>query len=235
MFTLHGAARMSEPIVLSWSGGKDSSLALEALRHDARFEVVGLLTSVTRGYDRVSIHGVRRTLLEAQARAVGLPLFEVALEPSSSNDAYEAAFRLGVGALRTAFPSLRHLAFGDLYLADVRAYRERLMATVGMTPVFPIWGIDTRALATRFIASGYRAHLVCVDTQQLGGEFAGRLFDDALLSDLPASADPCGEGGEFHTFVSDGPIFSRPVPVTLGEAVLRDERFAYRDLLPEPG
>ena len=221
-----------EPIVLSWSGGKDSSLALAALRRDERFEVVALLTSVTRDYDRVSIHGVRRTLLRAQAKEVGLPLFELTLDALSSNEAYEAAFRLAVERLRVAFPDLRRLAFGDLFLADVRAYRERLATSIDMEAEFPLWGRDTATLADEFVAAGYRAHLVCVDTQQLSSHFVGREFDDALLKALPTTVDRCGERGEFHTFVSDGPIFAEPVPVTLGEIVLRDERFAYCDLLP---
>ena len=222
------------PIVLNWSGGKDSSLALAALQRDARFDVVGLMTSVTRGYDRVSIHGVRRSLLTSQAAALGLPLFEVVLEPDCSNAAYESAFRDGAARLRAAFPDLRHLAFGDLFLADVRAYRERLVTTVGMDAVFPLWGEDTTLLAHRFVAEGYRAHLVCVDTQQLDPSFSGAAFDTALLAALPQTVDPCGENGEFHTFVSDGPIFREPIPVVLGELVMRDQRFAYRDLLPAP-
>lgn len=222
------------PIVLSWSGGKDSSLALDALRGDARFEVVALMTSVTAGYDRVSIHGVRRSLLEAQALALDLPLFEVVLEPDCSNEAYESAFRHGMTRLQATFPGLRHLAFGDLFLADVRGYRERLVRSVGIEAVFPLWGADTTLLATRFVAAGYRARLVCVDTQQMDARFAGAAFDDALLAALPPSVDPCGENGEFHTFVSDGPIFREPIPVTVGELVMREERFAYRDLLPVP-
>jgi uncharacterized protein (TIGR00290 family) len=222
---------MREGVAVSWSGGKDSGLALAALRADPRVEVVALLTSVTRGYERVSIHGVRRALLEAQARALGVALHEVALEPACSNQAYEAAFRLGVEGLRAAHPALRRIAFGDLFLEDVRAYRERLLASLGMEPLFPLWGLDTRALAERFVADGYRARLVCVDTTQLAAEFAGRAFDAALLAELPASVDPCGERGEFHTFVSDGPMFDRPVPYVTGPVVLRDARFAYCDLL----
>ena len=222
---------MADRIVLSWSGGKDSSLALAALPGDERYEVAGLLTSITREYDRVSIHGVRRSLLAAQAAALGLPLFEVSLGAASSNDAYEAAFRQAVNDLRSAYPDVHHIAFGDLFLADVRHYRERLMASVGMDPVFPIWGRDTAALAREFIDSGYRAHLVCVDTQQLAAEFAGREFDQALLDEMPATVDACGENGEFHTFVSRGPIFSESIPVEVGELVMRDDRFAYRDLL----
>ena len=222
---------MTDRIVLSWSGGKDSSLALEALRADTRYEVVALLTSITREYDRVSIHGVRRSLLEAQAQSLDLPLFEVSLGASSSNDAYEEAFRKAVNEFTAAHPDVQHMAFGDLFLADVRAYRERMMDTLGMTPVFPIWGRDTAQLAREFIASGYRAHLVCVDTQQLAADFAGREFDDSLLRDMPAAVDPCGENGEFHTFVSRGPVFRAPIEVEVGELVMRDGRFAYRDLI----
>jgi uncharacterized protein (TIGR00290 family) len=225
-------ATTTEPVVVSWSGGKDSSLALEVLRDDDRFEVVGLLTSVTRDYDRVSIHGVRRTLLEAQARALDLPLYEVMLAPHCSNDAYEAAFRGGVERVRAAHPRLRRIAFGDLFLQDVRQYRERLLASVGLEALFPLWGRDTAQLAAEFVARGYRAHLVCVDTEQLGGEHAGRIFDQSLLQVLPPTVDPCGERGEFHTFVSDGPIFAGPIAVARGEVVLRDSRFAYCDLLP---
>jgi uncharacterized protein (TIGR00290 family) len=221
-----------EPIVLSWSGGKDSSLALDELRGDGRFEVVGLLTSVTRGYDRISIHGVRRELLEAQAAALGLPLFEVTLEPTATNESYEAAFHAGVERVRAAHPELRHIAFGDLFLEDVRAYRERLLSASGVSALFPLWGRATPALAREFVARGYRAHLVCVDTTQLAGDFAGAAFDAALLAALPPAVDPCGEHGEFHTFVFDGPIFARPVPVAIGEVVLREKRFAYCDLLP---
>lgn len=220
------------PIAMSWSGGKDSSLALHALREDSRYEVIALLTSVSREYDRISIHGVRRTLLEAQAEAIGLPLFEVALGTAVTNAAYERAFQDAAAALKKAFTGLRHIAFGDLFLSDVRAYRERLVSQCGMEPVFPLWGLDTTALAQRFVAEGYRAHLVCVDTEQLDREFAGRAFDGALLADLPSNVDPCGENGEFHTFVSAGPIFSAPIGVRLGARVVRDERFAYCDVIP---
>jgi uncharacterized protein (TIGR00290 family) len=222
---------MREPVVLSWSGGKDSSLALAELRADPRFEVVALLTSVTRGYDRISIHGVRRALLEAQARAIGLPLYEIALDPECSNDAYEAAFRSAAERLRAVYPSVERIAFGDLFLADVRAYRERLVASIGLGAEFPLWERDTGELAAHFVASGYRARLVCVDTTQLAATFAGRAFDAALLAELPPAVDPCGERGEFHTFVSGGPIFAEAVPYTTGEVVVRDGRFAYCDLL----
>ncbi len=219
------------PVVMSWSGGKDSSLALAALQASAEYEVVALLTSVTREYDRISIHGVRRTLLEAQARALRLPLFEIGLQPQSSNAAYEAAFAEGVAALQRAFPRVRHMAFGDLFLTDVRDYRERQIAGLGMEGLFPLWAQDTTVLARQFVEEGYEAHLVCVDTTQLDASFCGRPYDAALLADLPASVDPCGEQGEFHTFVSAAPIFDARVPVSIGEVVLRDGRFAYCDLL----
>jgi uncharacterized protein (TIGR00290 family) len=224
-----------EPLVLSWSGGKDSSLALAALREDPRYEVVALQTSITRGYDRVSIHGVRRVLVEAQAAAAGLPLIEVTLGQQSSNDAYEAAFSESLGRVQAEYPDVHRIAFGDLFLADVREYRERLVAAAGFGAMFPLWGSDTRALAYDFIAAGFRAHLVCVDTTQLSADFAGREFDEALIADLPPSVDPCGERGEFHTFVSEGSIFTTAIDVTRGESVLRENRFMFCDLLPRAG
>lgn len=221
----------AETVVMSWSGGKDSALALAQLRTQNGIDVVGLLTSVTRGYDRVSIHGVRRTLLEAQARSLDLPVYEIALEPNGSNEAYEAAFRSAVERVKAAHPSLSRIAFGDLFLSDVRAYREQLVASVDLEPIFPLWERDTRQLAEHFIDLGYRARLVCVDTTQLEAAFAGRPFDADLLKELPATVDPCGERGEFHTFVSDGPILAEPVACVTGEVVVRDGRFAYCDLI----
>jgi len=223
---------MGEQVILSWSGGKDSSLALAALQRDPRIDVVGLLTSVTRGYDRVSIHGVRRTLLEAQVAAIGLPLLEVVLEPASSNAAYEAAFLGALAQAKAHYPGVRRIAFGDLFLEDVRAYREQLLARAGYEALFPLWGESTRILADRFVADGFAARLVCVDTAQLSADFAGREFDRALLADLPAEVDPCGERGEFHTFVWRGPILATEIPVRTGEIILREERFAFCDLLP---
>lgn len=222
---------MVRDVVLSWSGGKDSSLSLQALRADPGVRVVALLTSVTAGYDRISIHGVRRALLEAQAASLGLPLVEITLQPACSNAEYEAAFQQGLATIRQRFPQATEIAFGDLFLEDVRAYREQALAGSGFTPRFPLWETPTPALAAQFVADGFVAHLVCVDTQQLDAAFAGRPFDDALLAALPASVDPCGERGEFHTFVSDGPIFARRIACEVGPVVLRDERFAYCDLL----
>jgi uncharacterized protein (TIGR00290 family) len=220
-----------KPAVLSWSGGKDSALALAELRRSPEFEVVALLTSVTREYDRISVHGVRRALLEAQARSIGLPLIEISLEPNSSNAAYEAAFHAALEEIRVRWPNVKHIAFGDLFLEDVHAYRERLLAGTGFDPVFPIWGRDTTDLAREFIDRGFSARLVCVDTTQLDASFAGRQFDSSLLADLPQSTDPCGERGEFHTFVSAGPMFNVPIACDTGERVLRESRFMYCDLL----
>ncbi|MEX1186553.1 MAG: hypothetical protein WEA80_08170 [Gemmatimonadaceae bacterium] len=216
------------PVILSWSGGKDSALALHALSQDEGVEVAGLLTSVTRDYDRVSVHGVRRSLLHEQARRLGLPLFEVWLGPGCTNEAYEAAFLAALAGIRAA--GVSRIAFGDLFLRDVREYREKLLATTGFAPLFPLWGLDTALLARRFVREGFAARLVCVDTQQLDGSFAGRDFDERLLSDLPADVDPCGERGEFHTFVFDGPIFSRPIACRTGASALRDGRFMFCDL-----
>ncbi len=218
-------------MVLSWSGGKDSSLALAALRADPAVDVVALLTTITREYDRISIHGVRRTVLEAQVAALGLPLIEVSIPAAANNAAYEHAFAAALATFRKERPDVQHMAFGDLFLADVRAYRERVLPPLGWTPVFPLWGMDTTALATEFVRAGYRAILTCVDTTQLAPEFAGREFDASLLAELPAGVDACGERGEFHTCVYAGPIFSHPLPVRVGERVRRDGRFEYCDVM----
>ena len=224
--------QMSEQVALSWSGGKDSALALQQLRASGTHDVVALLTSVTREYDRVSIHGVRRALLEAQAAALGLPLIEAWLEPKSSDAAYQRAFLDALDVLADRHPAVSLIAFGDLYLRDVRDYRDRLLAGTPYRGLYPLWERPTRALADAFVADGFEATIVCVDETQIDARFAGRRFDQELLADLPATADPCGENGEFHTFVHGGPIFSRPVAVATGEVVRREERFTYCDLLP---
>jgi uncharacterized protein (TIGR00290 family) len=220
-----------EPIILSWSGGKDSALALAALQDDPAFRVVGLLTTITTGYDRISVHGVRRTLLAAQEHAIGLPVHEIVIEPQSSNAAYDAAVERALGDVRRRYPDVRRIAYGDLFLEDVRRYREERLAPLGFEGYFPLWGRPTPALAREFIDRGFQARLVCVDTTQLEAGFAGRTFDAALLEELPPSVDPCGERGEFHTFVSAGPGFARPIEYDVGEVVLRDGRFAYCDLV----
>jgi uncharacterized protein (TIGR00290 family) len=224
------SSRVIRPVVLAWSGGKDSSLALAALQTDPTIEVVALLTTVTRDYDRISMHGVRRSILEAQMSSLGLPLVEATIPALASNDLYEKAFASALAALQHQRPDVRHLAFGDLFLTDVRAYRERMLEPLGWTPVFPLWGRDTTQLARQFVDQGYRAMLTCVDTTQLGAEFAGREFDGALLDELPDTVDPCGERGEFHTCVYDGPIFHRPLALERRERIRRDERFEYCDL-----
>jgi len=219
-------------VVLSWSGGKDSALALQALRGDRKLEVAALLTSVTREYERISVHGVRRALLERQAEQLKLPLFTIELDPVTTNDAYESAFLSALDRVRREMPDVKTIAFGDLFLADVRAYRERLLEPTDFAPLFPIWGLDTAKLARKCVKDGFVARIVVVDTTQLDASFAGHPFDDALLDELPPAVDPCGERGEFHTFVSDGPGFDGPVEHEIGEIVLRDNRFAYCDLIP---
>lgn len=223
---------MPASILLSWSGGKDSALALDALRADPAVRVVGLLTSVTSGYERISIHGVRRALLDAQVSQLGLPLFQVTLEPGCSNAAYESAFHDALARARLSEPALAGIAFGDLFLQDVRRYREGLLEDSGLHAHFPLWRHDTARMAHTFIDRGFEACVVCVDTTQLAGSFAGRLYDHAFLADLPPEIDRCGENGEFHTFVAAGPIFPERIPYEVGECVLRDGRFMYADLLP---
>ncbi|HEY0038086.1 MAG TPA: hypothetical protein VGB66_15415 [Longimicrobium sp.] len=222
----------AEPIVLSWSGGKDSALALARLLDDPRFYVVGLLTTVTAGYDRVSIHGVRRALLHAQAESIGIPVHEVTLQPESSNEAYDAALADALDRLREQHPDVRRIAFGDIFLEDVRQYREQRIAASGYGAVFPLWGEATDVLAREVISRGIEARLVCIDTEALPAAFAGRRYDESLLGDLPEGIDACGENGEFHTFVSAGPGFRAPIPYDVGEVVIRGERFAFCDLVP---
>ena len=218
-------------MLLAWSGGKDCLMALAQLREDPRWQVTALLTTVTTAFQRVAMHGIRREVLHAQAAALRLPLIESPLDWPASNDRYVAAFASSLAEARARWPGLRHIAFGDLFLDDVRAWRERMLAPLGWEAVFPLWGEETTGLARRFIAAGHRAVLTCVDTQQLDAAFSGRAFDAALLEALPAHADACGERGEFHTLCHDGPLFARPLPIVAGERVLREQRFAYTDFV----
>ncbi len=222
------------PALLSWSGGKDAAWTLHAARMHGELEIVGLLTTFTEGHDRVSMQGIRRDVLHAQARATGLPLVEAWIPQAATNAAYEAAFGDALAEASRRWPGVREIAFGDLFLADIRAYRDALCARFGWTPHYPLFGRDTVQLARTMIDGGLRAHLCCVDTSQLDRAFAGRAFDEALLRDLPTGIDPCGENGEFHTMVSAGPMFARPLPFERGETVLRDDRFAYADFLLAP-
>ena len=221
--------RRPTPTVLSWSGGKDSALALHALRMDASVEVRGLLTTVTDGFERVSMHGVRMELIEAQASALGLALHTVRIPQGASNEAYERATLEKLAALRSH--GIESVAFGDLFLKDVRAYRERLCARVPIAAAFPIWGKPTRDLAEDFVRSGFRAVLVCVDPSQIDVSHCGSEFDSTLLRALPVNTDQCGENGEFHTFVYDGPIFREPIDAQRGDVVERSG-FVFCDLLP---
>jgi uncharacterized protein (TIGR00290 family) len=222
---------VTTPLLLAWSGGKDSALALQRLLGDPRWRVEGLLTTVTAEYDRISIHGVRRSILHAQAERLRLPLIEARIPPQATNDVYETAFANALDEARARTPGIDTIAFGDLYLADVRAYREHQLARCGWRGHFPLWGEDTTRLARRFIADGHRAILCCVDTQRLDAAFCGREFDADLLDELPPSCDPCGENGEFHTCVYAGPLWREPLNLARGERVLRDERFQYIDLV----
>jgi len=217
------------PVLLAWSSGKDSAWSLHVLRQRPDVEVVGLLTMVNRVHDRVAMHAVRTALLEAQARAAGLPLATVPIPSPCSNAEYEEAMGAAVERARAA--GVRGVAFGDLFLEDVRRYRERQMAETGLELLFPLWQRPTGALAREMLAGGLRATLTCVDPRVLPASFAGRSFDASLLADLPPGVDACGEKGEFHTFAWDGPMFKEPVRVRAGEVVERDG-FVFADLLP---
>jgi uncharacterized protein (TIGR00290 family) len=213
---------------VAWSSGKDSAWALDAVRRGGELEVAALLTTVNRTHQRVAMHAVRESLLEAQAGAAGLPLVKVPIPSPCSNAEYEQAMAEAMDRARAE--GVAHMVFGDLFLEDVRRYREESLAKCGMTPVFPLWGIPTRQLAEEMIAGGLRARLTCVDPRQLDKAFAGREWNAQLLAELPASVDPCGERGEFHTFACAGPMFRAPIAVRAGEIVERDG-FVFADLL----
>ena len=221
---------ITESVLMSWSSGKDSAMALYELGKADRCEVLALLTTVTEGYERISMHGVREALLDGQAAALGVELCKVRIPQNSSMAEYETRMREALeGYLARGVSSV---AFGDIFLEDLRKDREEKLALIGMTASFPIWRRDTAELARAFVDAGFRAVITCVDTRTLDGEFAGRAYDRQLLRDLPDGVDPCGENGEFHSFVHDGPIFRRPVAHRIGRVVLRDDRFCFCDLLP---
>jgi uncharacterized protein (TIGR00290 family) len=216
-------------ILLSWSGGKDCAWALHLLRTQGEYEVVGLLTTINQQFARVAMHGFREELLDMQAGAAGLPVWKVPLPWPCSNEHYEAA--MAAACARAVDEGIYGIAFGDLFLEDVRAYRIEKLAATGLTPLFPCWALPTPELARTMIASGLKARLTCVDPRQLDSSFAGREFDAQLLADFPATVDPCGERGEFHSFVTAGPMFRHSLAVRSGETVERDG-FCYADLLP---
>jgi len=220
---------MTNRVLLSWSSGKDSAWALHALRRTEDVEVVGLLTTTNQEFNRVAMHAVRQELLERQAAATGLPLLIAPLPWPCSNSEYERIMEKALSEASERF-AMTHVAFGDLFLEDIRAYREAKLAGTGLTPLFPIWGQPTDELAIEMMESGLRAILTCVDPRRLDASFAGRVFDHSLLNDLPADVDPCGENGEFHTFAVAGPMFTKPIAVNHGEVVERDG-FVFADLL----
>ncbi len=218
-----------EKAVFCWSGGKDSALALHRVCQACRYEVVALLTTLTRDYERVSMHGVRRALLEAQTRALGLPLVPVYISKGADNEEYDAQMRRAL--LEFKRQGVTACIFGDIFLEDIRRYREERLASVGLQAVFPLWGEDTAKLSAAFIAQGFGAVTTCVDSRLLGEGFVGRTYDAGFLAELPAGIDPCGENGEFHSFTCAGPVFSQPIHYRLGERALR-EGFYFCDLLP---
>ena len=228
---------MRASVLLAWSGGKDAAWTLHVLRQRDDIQVVGLLTTVTRESQRVSMQGIRRTVLHAQARAAGLPLIEAMIPAQCANAEYETAMAAALADAAARWPGLHTMAFGDLFLQDIRDYREQSLSRVGWEVITPLFGQDTATLAREMIAEGLRAHLCCVDTQQLDAGVAGRTFDMSLLAALPTGVDPCGENGEFHTCVCAGPMFDAPLSLVQGATELRDARFAFTDfeIAPQAG
>lgn len=216
------------PILLSWSGGKDSSLALYEIQKSGKYQIVSLITTVTKEYNRVSMHGLRTVLLEQQATSINIPLEMVFITKNAANDEYESNFNETLIRFKEA--GIKQVVFGDLYLEDIKKYREALLKKIDIECNFPIWKRDTMKLAREFIDLGFKAIVICVDSNVLGKEFARREYNEEFLNDLPKGIDPCGENGEFHTFAYDGPIFKNPINHRLGEIVLRDQRFYYCDI-----
>jgi uncharacterized protein (TIGR00290 family) len=216
-------------VLVSWSGGKDSAMALSEALKSGNYEVVALLTTVTRDYDRISMHGVRRALLKQQAESLGLKLEEVFITKDASNAEYESS----MGKVLSKYKELgvSSVVFGDIFLEDLRKYREEKLSQLNMHAIFPIWKVETNELARRFMGAGFKAVTTCVDTNVLGKEFVGREINEDFLSELPGGVNPCGENGEFHSFVYDGPVFKKPIAFSLGEKVLRENRFYYCDLV----
>lgn len=220
---------MSEKVLFTWSGGKDSALALYFIQKEEEYKVKALITTITRDYDRVSMQGVRRVLLEEQARSLGLPVEMIYISPNSSNEEYEQAMEEKL--LYYQKKGVKSVGFGDISLDDVRRHREERLSTIDMQGLFPLWKVDTNELAHKFIELGFKSIITCVDSRVLEKEFVGRIYDERFLADLPGGVDPCGENGEFHSFVFDGPIFTEEIGYTRGEVVSRAS-FHYCELLP---
>ena len=221
---------MADKILFSWSGGKDSALALHSIRQNKELEIVALLTTITAGYDRISMHGVRRELLEKQAESIGIPLEKVIIPKDCKNEDYEKQIEAVLSRYKNE--GVSSVAFGDIFLEDLKKYRETNLAKIGMKGIFPLWKQKSYILAKKFIDLKFKATITCVDSKLLDGKFCGREFDESFLSGLPKNVDPCGENGEFHSFVYGGPIFKKEIPVKKGELVLRDEQFYFCDLKP---
>ena len=214
--------------IIAWSGGKDSALTLYYLLLEKEYEIKTLLTTVSTDYNRISIHGVRRKLLEKQSHSIGIPVHIISLPKDVSNDEYEEIMKNEM--IKFKSQQVRNIVFGDVFLENIREYRESNLSKIGLNAIFPLWGIPSKVLARKFIDLGFRAIITCVDSTVLEGSFVGQFFDDEFLSSTPSNVDPCGENGEFHTFVFDGPIFSYPIQFEKGKVVFRDERFFFIDL-----
>lgn len=219
-----------EKVLFSWSGGKDSAMALHEILASREYQVAALLTTITEDYQRISMHGVRRLLLEQQAGSLGFPLEEIMISKQSSNEEYES--RMTEALKRYKEQGVSSVIFGDIFLEDLRAYREKNLARLGMKGIFPIWKRDTRELIQSFMRLGFKAVTVCVDSRALEQNFVGRTIDEQFISELPTTVDVCGENGEYHSFVSEGPIFRKKIRYKLGETVLREGRFYFCDLVP---
>ena len=224
------AVATREKILMSWSGGKDSSMALYEIQKSGKYEVAALITTLTEDYDRISMHGVRRTLLRRQAESLNMKLKEVYISKGATNEEYEV--QMEEALKEYMYEGTHSVCFGDIFLADLRAYRERTLGAIGMKTLFPIWKRDTAELVQRFIELGFKAIVVCVDTTVLHESFCGKVIRNDFLSRLPSSVDPCGENGEFHSFVYDGPIFKQPIKFSAGEVAVRESRFCFCDLVP---
>jgi len=220
---------MPEKVLLSWSGGKDSAIALYEIQRRREYEVTSLLTTLTKDYDRVTMHGIRRVLLEQQAKSLRLPLQQIPISKEASSEEYESKMQAALAKFRKA--GVSSVAFGDIFLEDVRKHREENLSKIGMKAIFPIWGRDTAKLARTFVDLGFKSIITCVDSKILSKTFAGRVIDASFLAELPPNVDPCGENGEFHSFVFDGPIFKRRISLTVGQVVSRDS-FYFCDLAP---